>query len=102
MRRDEDRYYDPVPSGRGVSLLLKALKQAETAHAEKTAAPALTVRERDVMRFLSEGKTDWEIGQILGIGDATARFHVDNARRKLGGSNRAHAVSRYIAFNGFA
>ena len=31
------------------------------------------------MRFLSEGKTGWEIGQIMGIGDATARFYVDNA-----------------------
>jgi len=39
VRRNEDCCDDPDPAGRGVSLLLKALKQAETAHAEKTAAP---------------------------------------------------------------
>lgn len=72
-----------------------------TLPAEDIARPELTRRERDVMRFLAEGKTDWEISIILSIGEATARFHADNARRKLGASNRAHAVARYIAEFGF-
>lgn len=67
----------------------------------KPLAIRLTARERDIMGFLSEGKTDWEISRILGISEATARFHVDNARRKLGGSNRAQGVARYIASHGF-
>lgn len=64
-----------------------------------TAAP-LTRRERDVLSFLSEGKTDWEISRILGVAESTARFHADNARRKLGASNRTQAVARYIATHG--
>ncbi|CAM3264609.1 HTH luxR-type domain-containing protein [Sphingomonas antarctica] len=63
--------------------------------------PALTARERDAISYVAEGKTDWEIGTILGLSEATARFHVDNARRKLGAVNRAQAVACYIAANGF-
>jgi DNA-binding CsgD family transcriptional regulator len=57
----------------------------------------LTGRERDCMAFVAEGKSDWEISVILGISQATAKFHVDNARRKLGATNRAHAVARFVA-----
>jgi DNA-binding CsgD family transcriptional regulator len=59
-------------------------------------APALTPRERDSMMFVAEGKTDWEIATIFGVSETTARFHVDNARRKLGAVNRAHAVARFL------
>ena len=56
--------------------------------------PALTRRERDALGFVADGKTDWEISVILGVSEATVRFHVDNARRKLEATNRAHAVAR--------
>ncbi|MFM9829258.1 MAG: LuxR C-terminal-related transcriptional regulator [Sphingomonas sp.] len=59
--------------------------------------PELTARECDVMRLVADGKTDWEIGVILGVAESTARFHADNARRKLKAMNRAHAVARFIA-----
>lgn len=62
--------------------------------------PELTPRERDVMRYVADGKTDWEIAQIIGVSESTARFHADNARRKLDASNRAHAVARFIALYG--
>lgn len=64
------------------------------------APPPLTPRERDALLYVAEGKTDWEIGCILGLSAATARFHVDNARRKLGAVNRAHAVARLVAIEG--
>jgi DNA-binding CsgD family transcriptional regulator len=56
--------------------------------------PRLTLRERDSLALVAEGKTDWEISVILGVSEATARFHVDNGRRKLGAVNRAQAVAR--------
>ncbi|HEX8381366.1 MAG TPA: helix-turn-helix transcriptional regulator [Allosphingosinicella sp.] len=56
----------------------------------------LTDRERDSLALVADGKTDWEISVILGVSEATARFHVDNARRKLGAVNRAQAVARLI------
>jgi LuxR family transcriptional regulator, quorum-sensing system regulator BjaR1 len=59
-------------------------------------AVTLTTREHDALRYVAEGKTDWEVGVILGIAESTARFHIDNARRKLGAVNRAQAVARMV------
>lgn len=33
---------------------------------------------------------------ILSVSESTARFHVDNARRKLGAATRAQAVARLL------
>lgn len=60
------------------------------------APPRLTPREREALAFVADGKTDWEISVILGVSEATARFHVDNARRKLGAVNRIQAVARLV------
>ncbi len=56
----------------------------------------LTARERDSLALVADGKTDWEISVILGISEPTARFHVDNGRRKLGAVTRAQAVARLV------
>jgi LuxR family quorum sensing-dependent transcriptional regulator len=56
--------------------------------------PALTQRERDCLAFVADGHTDWEIATLLGISESTARFHLNNARRKLGAVNRSQAVAR--------
>jgi LuxR family transcriptional regulator, quorum-sensing system regulator BjaR1 len=47
--------------------------------------------------LVADGKTDWKISVILTISEATARFHVDNARRKLDAVNRTQAVARLVA-----
>ena len=60
------------------------------------ARPQLSQRELDALGFAAEGKTDWEISVILGLSEATARFHVDNGRRKLGAVNRVQAVARLV------
>lgn len=57
----------------------------------------LTDRERDAISWVAEGKSDWEISVILGVSETTVRFHVDNARRKLGAVNRTQAVARLAA-----
>jgi len=57
----------------------------------------LTDRERDALWWVAEGKSDWEISVILSVSETTVRFHVDNARRKLGAVNRAQAVARLAA-----
>lgn len=57
---------------------------------------SLTARERDALSWVAEGKSDWEIAVILGLSETTVRFHVDNARKKLGAVNRAQAVARLL------
>lgn len=51
-----------------------------------------TQRERDVLQWLALGKTNWEIGMILGISERTVKFHLNNVFQKLGVANRAQAV----------
>ena len=53
-------------------------------------------RERDALAFVAEGKSDWEIGVILGVSQTTAHAHVENAKRKLGARSRAQAVARAV------
>ncbi len=81
-------------------VLAEHLLTLDASYPVATARPLLTVRERDVLRFVAQGKTDWEIGIILSVSETTARFHADNARRKLGAVNRAHAVACFIAEEG--
>jgi len=54
----------------------------------------LTPRERDCLAFAAEGKSDWDIGQILGIAQSTVHAHVENAKRKLGVKTRMQAVAK--------
>ena len=49
------------------------------------------------MRWVAAGKTDWEIGMNSVISSSTARFHIENARRKLVASTRAQAVAILFA-----
>lgn len=60
----------------------------------------LSVRERDCLRWVGAGKSDWEIGRILGIAPTTVKFHVDRARRKLGVHSRAQAVAQLVFWGG--
>lgn len=61
------------------------------------AIPALSVRETDCLQWAAVGKTSWEIAQILAISERTVVFHLSNAARKLGASNRRQAVVRALS-----
>lgn len=58
---------------------------------------SLTRREREVMTWVAQGKTAWEISEILKISEATVVFHCENAKRKLGAYNRSYAVARALS-----
>ncbi len=64
---------------------------AELQQDEPTSTP-LTKRETQCLAWAAQGKTDWEIGQLLQIGDKTVNMHIDNARKKLDASSRAQAA----------
>jgi len=52
----------------------------------------LTDREKEVLTLMARGLRNKEIGQELGVTEATARTHVENISSKLGVSNRTEAV----------
>ena len=57
---------------------------------------ALTPRERDVLLWLTSGKSNAEIGAILGIAAATVGKHLERIYPKLGVENRTAASSFHI------
>ena len=52
----------------------------------------LTKREVECLRWAALGKTDHEIGKIIGRSQATVRFHIRNATEKLESVNKSQAV----------
>jgi len=57
----------------------------------------LSAREIEALSCLVAGLSDSGIAQKMGISPRTARFHIDNARRKLGAKTRSQAVSAAIS-----
>jgi LuxR family quorum sensing-dependent transcriptional regulator len=63
---------------------------------EETSPPALrrlTPRERECLKWIAAGKTDWEISLILNISEQTVHGYVQNALTKLNARTRAQAVA---------
>ncbi len=54
---------------------------------------ALTERELQVLRGMSEGKSNAEIGRELFVSEDTVKTHARRLFRKLGARDRAHAVA---------
>lgn len=58
--------------------------------------PKINLREREILLWAAEGKTNWEIGEILGLTHSTVKDYIARIFVKLNTSNRTHAVA--IAF----
>lgn len=67
------------------------IESPESKHV-KNAGP-LTEREREVLAWVAQGKSAWEIGKILNIAKRTVDEYAATTYRKLGAVNRAQAVA---------
>ena len=56
----------------------------------------LTHREQECLRWTADGKTSWEIAQLLNMSERTVNFHLTNSINKLAVSNRQHAVAKAV------
>ncbi|MES2126772.1 MAG: XrtB/PEP-CTERM-associated transcriptional regulator EpsA [Pseudomonadota bacterium] len=54
----------------------------------------VSAREAEILHWVREGKSNYEIGRILGISDLTVKNHLQRVYKNLGVSNRTQAVSR--------
>jgi DNA-binding NarL/FixJ family response regulator len=65
-------------------------------HSEKTLVQAfkaeLTLRQREVLRLMAEGKSNKEIARALGLAESTVKVHVNALFRTLGVHNRLSAI----------
>jgi DNA-binding CsgD family transcriptional regulator len=54
----------------------------------------LTSREVEILKWTADGKTAWEIGQIVNISERTVNFHLRNIMTKFGVHNKTHAAAK--------
>lgn len=59
----------------------------------------LTLREQEVLKYLSKGMTNPEIAQQLSVSRSTVKAHVSKILSKLGASNRAEAIALALEHN---
>lgn len=53
----------------------------------------LTPREWECLRLTAQGCREEQVASLVGLGSTTVRYHLDNVVRKLGATNRTHAVA---------
>ena len=97
-----------LPSDRSEVTRMVADLQLFAVHAQEAAVrimmptaqdprlPTLTPRETESLRWTMDGKTAWEVGNILGISERTAVLHVNNAMHKLNCVNKHQAVLKAL------
>jgi LuxR family quorum sensing-dependent transcriptional regulator len=74
----------------GIYGLIRARSFANVLHVKPQ---ELTEREREVLTWVAQGKSAWEVGEILGISKRTVDEHSKTAFQKLHAVNRAQAVA---------
>jgi DNA-binding NarL/FixJ family response regulator len=55
-------------------------------------ANQLTLRQHSVLRLVADGRTNKEIGRLLGVAPSTVKTHLEQIMRALGAANRADTV----------
>lgn len=58
--------------------------------------PKLTPRQVECLVYVSRGKSDWEISQILGIKETTVRDYIEEACSRYGVNRRVQLVIRAL------
>ena len=80
-------------SGLGESMLLLSQAAPEAAAPRSLQQAALTPRETEVLSWLSKGKTNRDIGDILGMSPRTVNKHLEHIFEKLGVETRTAAAA---------
>lgn len=80
-------------AGLGENMLLLARAPAGTRKARHVPDVPLTPRETEVLSWLAKGKTNRDIGEILGMSPRTVNKHLEHIFEKLGVETRTAAAA---------
>lgn len=58
--------------------------------------PVLTERQRDCLLWIARGKSDWEIGRILGVSHETVARHIKLARERYDVARRSQLMAHAL------
>ncbi|MBU0587709.1 MAG: response regulator [Gammaproteobacteria bacterium] len=79
--------------GMGETMLLLEQRSPHGATPSRLSNAALTPRETEVLSWLAKGKTNRDIGDILGMSHRTVNKHLEHIFEKLGVETRAAAAA---------
>lgn len=91
----DDFVTKPVDFELLVAVLRNVLQRAPARAPERPdpgPAVLLTPREREILTWVSRGKSSAEIAQIVGVSERTANFHIGRVMRKLDVTSRTQAA----------
>ena len=79
--------------GMGEAMWLLSELPPGDAQAQRLATAALTPRETEVLSWIAKGKTNRDVGEILGMSPRTVNKHLEHVFEKLGVETRAAAAA---------
>jgi DNA-binding NarL/FixJ family response regulator len=79
--------------GMGEAMWLLSLQAAGDSAPSRLASAALTPRETEVLSWVAKGKTNRDVGEILGLSPRTVNKHLEHVFEKLGVETRAAAAA---------
>jgi PAS domain S-box-containing protein len=91
LLRDSQGAHDTIEMARG---LIQLSSKEEAPAPRRRDIPALTPRQLEVLRLLSEGKTVRDIGKDLYLSEATVRNHVRALFQALGAHSQLDALAK--------
>lgn len=81
------------PVGLGEVMWLIALRAADAVAPSRLGTASLTPRETEVLSWIAKGKTNRDVGEILGMSPRTVNKHLEHVFEKLGVETRAAAAA---------
>ncbi|MET0349853.1 MAG: helix-turn-helix transcriptional regulator, partial [Rhizobacter sp.] len=81
------------PVGLGEVMWLLSVRAAGVAAASRLGTASLTPRETEVLSWVAKGKTNRDVGEILGMSPRTVNKHLEHVFEKLGVETRAAAAA---------
>jgi len=81
-------------------LLLRVLSLSKATNVKQVGGEQLlTGREKEILHWIAEGKSNADIGGLLHLSPLTVKNHLQRIYQKLKVRNRAHAVSLFKSFS---
>ena len=74
--------------------LVRALTTVQEFTRMTASHEALSERQKQILRWINEGKTNWEISQILEMTEKNVKYHIEQIFSKLSVRNRNQAVAK--------
>jgi DNA-binding NarL/FixJ family response regulator len=80
-------------AGLGETMWLLSVRGADTPLPSRLSTASLTPRETEVLSWVAKGKTNRDVGEILGLSPRTVNKHLEHVFEKLGVETRAAAAA---------